>query len=48
MPLDNLVAQSGHNTLGRSQHSKNPEPKKFLPVTKLFQENHQKRFELQI
>ena len=29
-PLDDLVAQSGTNNLGRSQNSKNPDPKSFL------------------
>ena len=47
-PLDDLVTQSGTNNLGRSQNSKNPDPKKFLPVTNPFRENHPKRFKLQI
>ncbi len=49
-PLDDLVAQSGTNNLGRSQNSnsKNPDPEKFLPVTNLLRENHPKRFKLQI
>ncbi len=47
-PLDDLVANSDTNNLGRSQNSKNPDPKKFLPVTNPFRENHPKRFKLQI
>ncbi len=47
-PLDDIVAQSGTNNLGRSQNSKNPDLKKFLLVTNLLQENHPKRFKLEI
>ncbi len=38
--LDDLVAQNSTNNLGRSQNSNNPDPKKFLPVTNPFRENH--------
>ncbi len=47
-PLDDLVAQSGTNNLGRSQNFKKSHPKKFLPVTNLFRKNYPKRFKLQI
>ena len=47
-PLDDLVAQSGTNNLGRSRNPENPDLKKFLPVTNPFRENHPKRFKLQI
>ncbi len=39
-PVDDLVAQNSTNNLGRSQNSNNPDPKKFLPVTNPFRENH--------
>ncbi len=45
-PLDDLLANSCSNNLGRSSNSKNPDLKQFLRVTNPFRENHPKRFKL--
>ncbi len=47
-PLDDLVAKSCTNNLGRYYNFKKPDLQKFLRVTNLFRENHPKRFKLQI
>ncbi len=47
-PLDDLVAKSRNNNLGRYYNFKKPDLQKFLRVTNQFCENHPKRFKLQI
>ena len=45
-PLDDLVAQSRTNNLGRQCNFKKPDLQKFLSVTNLFRENPQKHLNL--
>ena len=47
-PRRPCISGTGTNNLGRFQNSKNPDPKKFLPVTNPLQENHPIKFKLQI
>ena len=47
-PLDDLVAKSRTNNLGRYYNFKKPDLQKFLCVTNQFRENHPKIFKLQI
>ncbi len=47
-PLNDLVAQSCSNNLGRSSKVRTTFPKWPLCVTNQFQENHQKRFKSKI